>query len=367
MRPVLCVGLTIALASMLLTPARAQTLNELLYAIDQMRDFKNTPFAQVEAQAQTLLAAYPDPADRASIYYTVASVYAQSGQVHPAKTAAYAEKAMALPLDDVRKLQLAIYWGDAIQVRHRGVRGDELAQARRRAVEPYLDGLKLAVDQDLPDEAPDLPMIERFEYTGPRNDPVYQQMLQKRQAQIQARQMAQFQRQMIQHREVLKDQIVYLYTRFPFQTEELRQLLQDRLQDHPQVIADMVSRVERITAERMAKRVDPQIKQSIQTIQSTPPASDVAAPIASLGRVPTADRVAVLAVAKPGSADARAQRHPPALASQTDMDSDKTWPVVSGSLAGVAAAAGALVAMALSRRRRQSQQANPTDRTGGMP
>lgn len=243
----------------------AKTLEEELYEIDKLRLGKKTPFDKAEKMANELLRKYTQPEEQGKICYQLAEVYAQSGQVWPAKTAEFSEKALGYPLDPVKQLQLYVYWGDAIQVAHRGVRNQELVVARRKAVMPYLEGLKEALDHNLPEEKPELPGVGRFRYSGPQDSEQYRELIRKHQAQVEARKLAKFQRDMIQHRDALTGQISYMYSRFPFASEEIEKLATEVLQDENAV-------------ERLMSAVNAAVQKRIEQLGWGPEPPDMSLP-----------------------------------------------------------------------------------------
>ena len=156
-------------------------------------------------------------------------MHGQSGMRYPEKLIGYVKEALQCPLDPVKELRLYIYWGDALQIAHRGARGEELAAARREVVVPYLQGLKKALRYDLPETAPDLPGVGRYQVDGPPE--VLREFADEHAKQVAARKKAEFQRDMIMHRDVLTSQISFLYSRKPLATDELERLATKHLQD----------------------------------------------------------------------------------------------------------------------------------------
>jgi hypothetical protein len=223
--------LTVAVAlSLAAALTRAETLKEQLYAIDQMRAFDKTPFEAVEKKADVLLKEFSSPEDQALIYFTVAEVYAQSGQVMPQKTSEYAKKAVSAGLDPTRSMLAYLYWGDSIQVLHRGVGGAALADARREAVMPYLLGLKVAVEQKVPDEVQDPPIL-RVPPAGPDDSAIVKEE-RRRYAQELARwERTRLYQDLAKYRQLHTEQIAYMYSRLPFATNELESLAKDVLKD----------------------------------------------------------------------------------------------------------------------------------------
>jgi hypothetical protein len=231
--------------------ANAMTLEEELYEVDKLRAGFDTPFEEVEKRCAALLERYKSPEEHAKIYFQLAQVEGQSGLQHPKRLINYIEKALALPLEPAKRVRLYIYWGDVLQVAHRGVRGAELAAARREAVMPYLHGLKELVQYDLPEAKPELPGIMVRNYDGPQDTQEYQELLEAQRRQVEARDKAVFQRRMIDHRGVLTSQIASMYSRLPFATDELQSLAEEVLQD-PSEVDRLMTKVRA----RVRKRVE---------------------------------------------------------------------------------------------------------------
>jgi len=250
--------------------AHAVTLDEELYDIDKLRAGFDTPFEEVERRCAELLERYKDPSEQGKIYFELAQVEGQSGLQHPQKLIKYINEALARPLDPVKRVRLYIYWGDVIQVSHGGVRGRELATVRRKAVMPYLNGLKEQLEYDLPEVEPEIPGIRVFNYDGPKDTKEYQDLVRERQKQIKAREEAIFQRDMIEHRDVLTSQISLMYSRLPFATDELESLAKDVLKDDAAVDRLMARVQERIQKrlEAMGGGIPKELPEDLDTVRS---------------------------------------------------------------------------------------------------
>lgn len=243
----------------------AKTLEEELYQVDKLRMGKKTPFDQAEKKCNELLERYTEPEEQGKIYYQLAEVYAQSGQLIPNKTIEFSKKALEYTLDPVDQLQLYVYWGDAIQVAHRGVHNQELVAARRKAVMPYLQGLKEALKHNLPEVKPDLPSVSRVRYVGPPDSDEYRKIKRKNEEQMAAWRLARLQQDMIQHRVALTGQISYMYSRFPFASNEIKELAAQVLEDETAV-------------ERLMSAVNAAVRQRIKELGWEPQPPDITLP-----------------------------------------------------------------------------------------
>ena len=226
--------------------AGAQTLDEALSEMDALRAGRETPFVEVETRAQELLEQYTKPHEQGKICWQVADVFAQSGQVRPDATIAWVKKALRFPLEPAKRLELYVAWGHAIQVKHAGVRGEQLAAARREAVVPYLEGLREALAYKLPETIPERKIAVLID------DPqATEQELRRLRDQSAALRLQVFQERMILLRGILTDAVAFMYSRIPFAPEELRELAIEKLRDKA-AVGCLMKAVE----EAMAKRLE---------------------------------------------------------------------------------------------------------------
>lgn len=210
----------------------AAPLDAYLHQVDAMRAGEDTPFGKVEAECQRLLENYKIPEEQGRIFFMMAHVYAQTGHVRPEQSIKWAKKALEYPLDPEDKQLAYVYWGDAIQLSHRGVRGKQLAVVRREAVVPYLQGLKELLAYELPEGPSEPAIVESFDWSGPQDTPEYKQQLREYQAQVDAASRTRFVNRMLRYRDMQTGQIAYMYSRLPFATNELELLAREILKDN---------------------------------------------------------------------------------------------------------------------------------------
>ena len=99
---------------------------------------------------------------------------------------------------------------------------------RKRSAVAYLAGLReVARYPSLPAKAPKLPVIER----GGGKDKPSDQQIERMRRSVAARELAEFQGAMIEHRDVLVRQIAYLYNGPPVADDELRELAKGVLRE----------------------------------------------------------------------------------------------------------------------------------------
>jgi hypothetical protein len=208
-------------------PAPAATYDNQLQAglrkIDGMRRGKSTEFKELDTLGQKLLAEHLDPVEQGQIYYHLAHVHAQSGLVHPEQVANYAKKALACPLEPLQVPRLYVYWGDAQQVARAG---EARASTRRWSSTIYLTGLADVLRYPMPAAAPNLPGVDRYDSDGPDD-----KLEQRHARQVAARSLAKFEIDLVQHRNVLVQQLSSLYKDEPAELEEIRILASAVLQN----------------------------------------------------------------------------------------------------------------------------------------
>jgi hypothetical protein len=284
--------------------ASATTLDQELNQVDRLRTGFTTPFDEVERRCDDLLQRYTKPEEQAKIYFELAQVEGQSGMQRPEKLIEYVKKALELPIDPSKKLRLYIYWGDAIQVSHRGVHNEELVAARREAVMPYLHGLRETIKYDLPEEKPDHPHFVTITYYGPTDTDEYQELLRKRQEQTDAKRKAVFQRQMIEHRDVITSQISLMYSRFPLATDELQKLAMGVLGDEA-AANRLMSHVKGHIQKRLDNMVRAETNKLVEDLML--PSADTGMPNVLSGLEKSEEDVQAFAATDVGAANAAAR------------------------------------------------------------
>jgi hypothetical protein len=227
-----------------------KTLEQELYEIDKLRAGFDAPFDEVEKRCNELLKKYTEPEEQGKIYFELVQVEGQSGFQRPEKTLDYINKALERPQEPLKKVRLYIYWGDAIQTANRGVRGQQLLAPRRKAAMAYLNGLKETLQYDLPEVKPDIPIATIYTQLGREDTEEYQSIRRKHREQIEAQQKARFQQDMIQHRDVLTSQISSMYSRFPWASDEIRELAKQILEDET-AVERLMSAVNAAVQQRM--------------------------------------------------------------------------------------------------------------------
>jgi hypothetical protein len=204
----------------------AETLEQKLYDVDKLRAGLKTPFDEVDKRCNELLQEYTEPNEQGKIYFELVQVEGQSGFQRPEKILEFINKALSFPQEPLKKIRLYAYWGDALQVSKRGVVNQEMMAARREAAIPYLQGLKETLQYNLPEKKPEIPMgIFINVTTSDENKREVEAEVNRRMKENgEAQKKAIFQGDMINHREILTSQISGMYSRFPWASNEIREL-----------------------------------------------------------------------------------------------------------------------------------------------
>ena len=192
-----------------------QSLKDDLRWIDKLRNGRRTPLDEVDRRGEELLNKYSAPNEQGRIYYQLAHMHAQSGVLRPEQVIAYATKALQCPLELSQRMRLHTYWGDALLIPKEK---KPFATKRREAAPVYLKGLRNLIALKLPEKPPETELMGFF------NGPNAEENRRKGEEQSARRQQIDFQREMINHRQVLQGQIVSLYGRRPVATEELKDM-----------------------------------------------------------------------------------------------------------------------------------------------
>lgn len=215
-----------------------------LAAIDQQRDGKDTQTVELERNCLELLEEFTTREDSGMIYAQIALIYAQGGMTQPDKTASYCEIALRYPLKASMEAQMFVFWADALQVKHIESSGDEFTVARREIVNVCLNGLKRILSHKPPKSRQTLPVVHRFDYGGPKDDPAYQELLRRNKEEMAQRKKIIEQNTLVMHREALLEKCIYLYSLEPQATDEFERLAGEIFGDED-AVKELISRIER--------------------------------------------------------------------------------------------------------------------------
>jgi hypothetical protein len=221
-------------------PEAAEELWKELHKFDeQYRHGTPEQFAELERKADELAKKFPEKDDQARIWYEVAHVAAQSDiRKHAERVRKYAPKCLELSRDPLHRAWMYSYLASAEYVAD-----GEFAVTRRKGAEWLLTGYVELLAQELPDEKPELPAVNKI---GDSDDPAARA---RHAAQMAAREQAVFVQDQVFRRDVLVQQLRDLYKPNKVQSnrdekgvDELRAVAAKKLPDDAAVKA-LVERV----------------------------------------------------------------------------------------------------------------------------
>lgn len=184
------------------------------------------------------------PKELARLYFRAAEIEFQSGIRDPDAAVRYARKALEYPQTDFDRLRLGQMIASGMIRQSKGAQGEALAEFRRRTVVPLLEAIKYALDLHLP-ELSALPPQERgtLRNVTRSGSPSLAELAEEkrfRQEQKRILDAAMLRRRIEEiglERKGLDDTIVSLYSRPPYDTDELKRIGMQMLQDEKTVDA----------------------------------------------------------------------------------------------------------------------------------
>jgi hypothetical protein len=191
-------------------------------------------FAELERLAQAVAGRYPAECDQSRIWGEVAWVAGQSGiDRHAPLVRKYARKCLAVSRDPLQRGRMYSLLASAVDVS-----GYAFPKGRREAAEILLTGYREMLAQELPETAPELPVVEKIGDVVGRGGAEEALVRARHAAQRAARAEAVFIREQIDRRDTLVRQLRDLYRpdmkrhgRTPDGPDELRGLAATRLTD----------------------------------------------------------------------------------------------------------------------------------------
>lgn len=169
----------------------------------------------------------PSEEQRARVNHRAAQQFANWDiRQHFALVKKYAEAGLKLDVDPHRRASLHSLLGSAALV-DSGAKS--FVEQRRSAAKHWLNGYREVVSLKLPKTAPELPVVEKLGDIDGDSPEQLAERQQRHAAQVEARQQAEFLRQMIEHRQQLARLCVENYRRDPADEPELRKLATEAL------------------------------------------------------------------------------------------------------------------------------------------
>jgi hypothetical protein len=218
-------------------PDPSPELRRELHKFDsEYRNGAEKKFAELEKLAEELAKRFPEKDDQARIWYEIGHVAGQSSiDKHAERVKKYATKCLAISRDPLQRGRMWSLLASAVDLN-----GTAFPEGRREAAELLLTGYHEMLVQELPEKAPELPGVDRFDIDG---DPVTEMQARAlHAAQIAARQEAEFTRDLVDRRDTLVMQLRDLYKpepkrhgRNPEGPDELRALAKKKRMTEQQV------------------------------------------------------------------------------------------------------------------------------------
>ncbi len=224
--------------------ANPADLNRRLSEIGLKLLSQSPDFSALETEYLDLLKTYKSPEEQGRIYYALAVMFAQQAQQHLPKVAEYCEQALKRPLGTLEKIQMYIYWGDALWMKYSAAPAEELVPVRTQIVSLYLNGFKLVLDHQTTDDAGRPPLVTVYHYFGP-SDAEYAEATRRNEMQMKARREWDLQHRLILFHPRLVEHIVSVYTRKPHDEAELKKLADEILQN-PAGVKEILKRYQEV-------------------------------------------------------------------------------------------------------------------------
>lgn len=271
--------LTLSCICALSTLALAAVPTSEFDRLDRMRTASVTDLRPIEVQYLELASRYTEPEDLGNIYYhLVEDVYFQSGVSDPASAIKYATKALEYPLSDSQHVQMEHVIGIAIKRQNVRKNGEVPAAARSEIVRPLLEAVKYCLDHKIP--AAKLPRVEDpFPFgrhnpntSGPwlsdeenrKREKVWEEKKRQQNAEQKEYEDALQKREgvnkCVEIRIGCEDLVVSVYAKKPYDTDELRRIAMEIVQDEKAVdalVAKVNAAVQKQEAETTAGQTAP--------------------------------------------------------------------------------------------------------------
>jgi hypothetical protein len=224
---------------------------------------EGTDIQKLEDQCLLLLNDYNSPADKGKIYAKIALMYSGHGysslkSIRIAKTEEYCWKALEYPLDTLTTCETYSSLSGAQIAPYYERPAEEFARARKEAIVTCLTGLKLALDNNAPNELKEQrvhrpPIV--FNYDGDPNSPYVQKRL-KEITKYNEELMVEHKKEKLEEqlyiiRRAAIDGCVSLYSsKPPYDTNELEKFARDILNGHEDAIDEIMSKVHELNLQQ---------------------------------------------------------------------------------------------------------------------
>lgn len=230
--PKLCVIIGLHLAIILTCVVSADELDVKLVELLSRVNGAQTPLEQMKEDYLSLTKQYGSPEQMGRIYGALADMYCQSGLREPEAVLKYAELALDCPMEPLLKMRTYLRMGQAMESRSRSLGKAFEPEARRQTAVPYLKGLHVAAEQNLPDVLPEMPhRVAIHGAPGPLTDKLIQENERKRKLQEDIKITKQF----MDARDLLELEVVMMYLEPPGSDEQLRMLAREEVDNDASV------------------------------------------------------------------------------------------------------------------------------------
>ncbi|NLW83787.1 MAG: hypothetical protein GXY41_05200 [Phycisphaerae bacterium] len=199
-------------------------------------------YTQIEDACLALIQEFDSKAQIGRIYAELAKVYSGKGyssrhDFRVAKTVEFSQKALQQPLDAVIRCEMYGKLTDALIAVCLESPPHQFAVLRREAAETCLQSLKIALDHNAPDVRPVLPALDTYM-------PDRQKVREAYNARSIRRKKWELESNFFYLKNGLTQMCVSLYSREPYNLDELRQLGQTILAGYPERIDELIDMIQ---------------------------------------------------------------------------------------------------------------------------
>ena len=221
------------------------TLDRQLSTIRYSQRNDDTNVSILETECLNLVADHNAPSDKGKIYATIASAYSDRGYGpdddpnRPARTYQYAMMALEYPLEPLTACYMYTRGSDGVMAQSWHDPNIPFIEARDKAAELCLKGLKLALDNDAPKEfPPSLGPVARFG-VGPGTP--LEGVIRWHNRQIEAREKWLCEAELYGLRQGLFKRCVFLCSRKPHDREAFKNKAKKILKGHEGIVNELIS------------------------------------------------------------------------------------------------------------------------------
>lgn len=213
----------VALASF----ACADQLEVALVDLSSRINGSQTPMESMEKEYLDLTKLHETPEELGRIYAALADSYCQSGLRDPESVIKYAEKALEYPLEPLNRMETYSDLGSALKCLESEKSTSLKDEPPCPDITPYLKALRVAVEEKVPDEVPEIPRPRVIAGVFSKSDPIYQENEQRKVAWEAQGVM----KKLMKMRGSLETTIFLSYLSSPCDSNDLRALAEQYLKD----------------------------------------------------------------------------------------------------------------------------------------